>query len=381
LFIIRAQHAGMNTLNAPLVQSNKPESFQERGVAVPFTTPQLAGARIRRAERTGTEFVVPNPSGGRGVYILSWGGVRQLCKPTVHDTLLHQRISRLPAMEPGGVRLVARKLAAEGLAGNDATEAALASADADRDELILVNFLMLIMLMEQVEPAGLTISAETEHTPELDRRARRIVTQVAASAGRPVAEIGSDLEALSVLFVPIGLQPEMPTARLPRLTARLEAAAEGLTKWSKQFADDGCAGLAFSLSRSASVTAGCATSALGVARGLTADMRGLLRVWAATPASIHRQTSRPEWILDGWERFCLLWETAGPVSEQRCVLREMAQLVPMLPKEASDSQKEREELEKLEPVLRAVHINDSFLGSGASHALIARNERLQGLIR
>jgi hypothetical protein len=371
----------MNNLNAPLVQSNKPESFLERGVAVPFTTPQLAGARIRRAERTGTEFVVPNPSGGRGVYILSWGGVRQLCKPTVHDTLLHQRISRLPAMDPGGVRLVARKLAAEGLAGNDATEAALASADADRNELILVNFLMLIMLMEQVEPAGLTIGAETEHTPELDRRARRIVTQVAASAGRPVAQIGSDLEALSVLFVPIGLQAEMPTARLPRLTARLETAADGLTKWSKQFADDGCAGLASSLSRSASLTAGCAMSALGVARSLTADMRGLLRVWAATPAAINRQTSRPEWILDGWERFCLLWETAGPLSEQHSVLREMAQLVPMLPKEASDSKKEREELEKLEPVLRAVHINDSFLGSGASHALIARNERLQGLIR
>ena len=147
----------MNTPSAPLVQSHKPESFLERGVAVQFTTPQLAGARIRHADRTGTEFVVPNPSGGRGVYILTWGGVRQLCQPTVHDTLLHQRISRLPTMDPGGVRAVAQKLAAEGLAGREATVAAAASAEADRNSLILVNFLLLIILMEQVEPAGLRI--------------------------------------------------------------------------------------------------------------------------------------------------------------------------------------------------------------------------------
>jgi hypothetical protein len=156
----------MEKTDATLIQSLKPASFLERGVAVPFTTPALAGARIRPADRTGTEFVVPNPSGGRGVYILSWTGVKQMCRPTVHDTLLHQRVSRLPVMSPAGVRATARQLAAEGLAGKDATLAATASATQERKELVLVNFLMLITLMEQVEPAGLRISADTEHTPK-----------------------------------------------------------------------------------------------------------------------------------------------------------------------------------------------------------------------
>jgi hypothetical protein len=368
LFIFGAQLAGMNPLdelraNVASGESNKPESFLERGVAVPFTTPQLAGARIRRAERTGTEFVMPNPSGGRGVCILTWSGVRQLCKPTMHDTLLHQRISRLPAMNPGSVRLIARKLAAEGLAGDDAIEAARASTETDRNELILVNFLMLIMLMEQVEPAGLKVSAGTQHTLELDRRARRIVTIVAGSTGRGVAQIGSDLEALSVLFVPIGLEAEMPPARLPRLNSRLEAVAGGLAQWNKQFPDDSCAALAASLSQSASVTAGCARSGMNIARGLTTDMCALLRVWATTPAAIVRQIGLPEWTLDGWERFCLLWETAGPIGEQHAALREMAQLAPMLPKEANHAKHEREELEKLEPMLRAAHINVSWLAA------------------
>lgn len=370
----------MNNPSAPLLESHKPESFLERGVAVQFTTPQLAGARIRRAERTGTEFVVPNPSGGRGVYILTWGGVRQLCQPTVHDTLLHQRIARLPSMDPGAVRAAARQLAAEGLAGRDATTAAAASAAADRNGLILVNFLLLVMLMEQVEPAGLRVSADTERTAELDRRARRIVTKVAAMIGRTVAEVSADLETLSALFVPIGLDADMPPARMPLLVSRLEAAGAALAAWRTRYADDARAGLAGSLSRSAGVTARCAASALRATRDLTTDMPGLLRAWARSPSGIIKQANSAEWILDGWERFCLLWETADHISVQRAVLPEMAQLVPMLPKDGPRWSGERAELEKLEPGLRAARLNANWRNGGASHGLIARNERLQAMI-
>lgn len=365
---------------ATLIQSLKPASFQERGVAVPFTTPALAGARVRPADRTGTEFVVPNPSGGRGVYILTWTGVKQLCRPTVHDTLLHQRVSRLPVMNPAGVRATARQLAAEGLAGKAATLAAAASVALERKELVLVNFLMLITLMEQVEPAGLRISGETEHTPEIDRRARRIVAQVAPVIGRTPVQIGDDLEALSALFVPIGLRAETPPARLPRLMARLTATADGLAVWAEQFKDDSRSNLASSLSRSALVTTTAAATAHDAALELTDNMMGLLQIWAGNPTDVIKQTSRPEWILDGWERFCLLWETARTISTQSAALLEMAQLVPMLPKEGSTFGQERSELEKLEPGLRNAQLNVSWRGGGALQGLIARNEKLQGLI-
>ncbi len=380
LFTLPAQHAGMEKPDATLIQSLKPASFQERGVAVPFTTPALAGARIRPADRTGTEFVVPNPSGGRGVYILTWTGVKQLCRPTVHDTLLHQRMSRLPVMSPAGVRATARQLAAEGLAGKEATLAAVASAELERKELVLVNFLMLITLMEQVEPGGLRISADTEHTPEVDRRARRIVGQVAPAIGRSSAQIATDLEALSALFVPVGLRAEIPPARLPRLMARLTATAGGLAAWAERFADDSRASLASSLSRSALVTTAAAGTAHTTALDLTDNMMGLLLDWAGDPSEVIKQTSRPEWILDGWERFCLLWETAETISTQSAALLEMAQLVPMLPREGNTFGQERTELEKLEPGLRNAQLNVSWRGGGALQGLIARNEKLQGLI-
>jgi hypothetical protein len=370
----------MSMPGAALIQSYKPESFLERGVAAPFTTPQLAGARIRYAARTGTEFVLPNPSGGRGVYIMDWSAVRQLCRPTVHDTLLHQRVARLPSMDPGSVRAVARQLAGEGHAGKDASIAAAASAEAEKQELILVNFLLLVMLMEQVEPAGLAISADTEHTRELDLRARRIVTNVGAAIARSVAQISADLETLSLLYVPIGLDADMPPGRLPRFIARLDAVGAALAAWSKKLGDDPAAVLASSLSRSALVTARCAAAAVGATRALTHDICDLLRRWATERATIARIAAAPEWILDGWERFCLLWETTDQPHERRAVMREMAQLVSVLPRESEAWNEACKELESLQPVLRAARLNVGWRDGGAAQMLIARNERMQGLI-
>lgn len=370
----------MSNAEFRLVQAYQPASFQERGVAVPFTTPQLAGTRIRPAPRTGTEFIVPNPSGGRGVYVLTWGGIRRLSHPTVHDTLLHQRISRLPVMDPRGVRVAARRLAAEGLAGQEAAIGAGAAIAAEAKDLIVVNFLLLLTLMEQVEPAGLKIGVETEHTPELDRRARHIVAQVAGRLGRGPNQVSQDLEALAHQFLACGLDAEMPLARLPRLTRRLAGAAGSLAAWVKAGPDDDSSVLATSLSRSAQVAADCAEGTLRAARSLTADMTGLLRLWGSNPFDVAALTARPEWVLDGWERFCLLWETTHGVSAQRAVLREMAQLVPSLPREVTEWAGARRELENQEAVLSSAWLNASWRGGGASFGLIARNEQLQALI-
>ena len=52
------------------IPSHQSATFGERGVSVPFTTPALAGARVRRDARHGLALLVPNPSGGRGIYVL-----------------------------------------------------------------------------------------------------------------------------------------------------------------------------------------------------------------------------------------------------------------------------------------------------------------------
>ena len=132
------------------VRDYRPATFRERGVAVPFTTPLLAGARVREADQGGTELVMLNPSGAPGVYILASNALGALCRPSVHDTRLNQKISTLPHITPASVRNAAREVAASGLAGRAAMAAALALGEADERDRQQIETAMLAALARQI---------------------------------------------------------------------------------------------------------------------------------------------------------------------------------------------------------------------------------------
>ena len=100
----------------PPIRPYHPTTFLERGVAVPFTTPRLGGTRARPAKKHLVELVVPNLSGGRGVYVMPWTSLTALCRPTLHDKVFSQRIASITNVTPATIRRVARQIAAEGLA-------------------------------------------------------------------------------------------------------------------------------------------------------------------------------------------------------------------------------------------------------------------------
>jgi hypothetical protein len=124
----------------PPVKPYHPTSFLERGAAIPFTTPLLAGTRARPAEKQGLELVIPNPAGGRGVYIMGWTSISSLCCPTLHDRQLNDRIAKLVSVTPSTIRRVGREVAAEGLAGEEATTAARLAAEHDRGDRLVANY-------------------------------------------------------------------------------------------------------------------------------------------------------------------------------------------------------------------------------------------------
>ena len=195
-------------------------------------------------------------------------------------------------MDPVGVRLAARQLAAEGLAGREASVAAAASLEAERKDLVLVNYLLLIMLMEQVEPTNLRVSADTSHAgTELARTPHR-------DAGGELAWPERDPGQRRSGGVEHAISRDRPGCRGPpratsSLTKRLEAAARELVKWAQTWPEDPCAGPGGFPVAIGLVTAHCARDALRDARDFTSNIPGLRRTWAA-PAEIVRQTHRAE---------------------------------------------------------------------------------------
>lgn len=369
----------MSHSHTPILQTYQPTTFLERGVAMPFTTPLLAGTRARPAQRGGIEFVVPNPSGGRGVYILPWSGVRELCKPTVHDTRLQQKIGTLRGVTPGLIREAAREVAAEGLAGREALAAADTTAESDRQDRMITNFLLLMAMVEQVQPESMTTDApDRAKLHELEARAKQTITELAPHVGWPAEAIASGLEELAGIFMGIGVGAFADQARIPRTLEQLCALRTETAAWGQENGDDS-GSLASMSTVAANLTITCARATLSDARNMTGDIAGLLREFGQTPDVISARVARSDWLLDGWEQICLLWHSATDGAERRAVLDEIAALIPVLPKEASEWVNTPLDSDSQSRFHKTVMLNEDWRTGITVFDRVGRNERLRAM--
>jgi hypothetical protein len=328
-------------------EAYQPATFRERGVSAPFTTPLLAGARLRAAPsraRLVLEIIIPNPAGGRGVYFVPWSERGDLCRPTVHDTRLGNTLagrSDLALLCPSIVRQVGWVVAAEGHAGRAAAAAAqLALRD---------GAARFATELARLESALARHGAGTTAAPSARERLAALITDIQSPDGTP--------------------------ARLPTLIAAVGRLAPALTDWAT--AQSGpAAAAAQTVSAAAGLAHRGALLLLQAAVSRLNDTATFLRDWLADPVAVEQALSRADWLLDGWDRLVLLWQAALP--GQAAAALEMAALLPVWPDEAEAW---------LGPPLGAAGRQMRRAGSpGKSWAdpaiavdQIARNERLRAL--
>lgn len=364
--------------NLPLSQAYHPTTFLERGVAVPFTTPMLSGTRARPIERGGIELIVPNPAGGRGVYVLPWSGVYQLCRPTVHDTRLNEVVASLPTVTPGTIRKAARIVAQEGLAGREAVNASKQVQATEYEEQVLSNFLLLLELVDQAEPGGLgTKGAPRAHTKELETRAKRALVRIAPRLGLRAEAIAEALEQIAGVFAGIGIAGQTPPPRIIRLIEALTRLHDDALEWGKVHRDESGA-QAGMVAAVADLTLSCAARTLAEAHSAARDVPALLGEWRTAPSRLAQRIARTEWLLDGWEQICLIWHCASSDLERRSALAEMGLLVPVLPREVTDWVGSTVDIDLVHRFRKTVSLNVDWR-TGAVFERVSRNEKLRAL--
>lgn len=353
-----------------------PGTFLERGVIVPFTTPQLNGARARPASRGGLEFTVANPSGGRGLYIVPWEGVYALCRPTVHDCRLISLLSGMRGVTPVAIRTAARTIVAEGLAGRAARSAAEEAIAIDEKARMMSNFQLLLDLVNQVESAGRPGgNADLDNATDLERRARRAMAQIAPALERSTEQIATCLEDLAGLFSNVGVGRLAAGSRVPRIVAGLAGLRDAMVGWARNHPDDS-GGDAARIAESADVTLTCVRHVLAEVHALPRDMTALLRLWFKDPQALSIMVARPDWLVDGWERIILLWQTADMVGREP-TLAEMAGLIPAMPKELADwCRFPMPGLSESTPRRRMVTMLEDWRSGATMYDMIARNEQI-----
>lgn len=366
----------------PPVLPYHPITFLERGVAVPFTTPALSGTRARPGQRNEVELILPNLSGSRGVYVLAWRSICDLFAPTMHDRMLNDHILKLQRVTPASIREQAHLVAAQGLAGDEAAAASQVAKEADHRVRVLINFLLLEILVEQAETRfGAPPAVDGRPAFNMERRAQRAVAIIAPTIGHPPNEISLMLEEIAGALTHIGIDRQAETARIPRMLVALNRMCEEMTRWGIQQREQ-VRELGEMICDVAQLTLTLAKVTLRDVMALTADIMSLLQDWIENPRKFIELAARPEWLLDGWEQICLLWETAIDWPSKITALVEITHLLPVLPREAADwvgsdiiSRSEQRRL----ALRRIVPVNEDWRTGAKVFNLIARNERLRAL--
>ena len=310
-----------------------PTTFLERGAAVPFTTPVLSGTRVRPGERAGLELIVPNPSGGRGQYILPWGALQDLCRPTLYDRRLQKAVEEVRGVTPSAIRRITRDAAAEGLAGREARNAASEAVKRDEAALLVTNFHLLLALVHEVTPGAVEMGPLA--SPEaVERAAKLAVAKVAPSLGLDPHGVARALEELAAVYVGIGLGPE-PDGRLPRAMNRLRDMQRSMEEYVVESGGGPIEAVNLVCS-CAELTLTCALATLDDARRLPMRPVALLTSWQTNPDRTAAKVVRPEWIMDGWDTICAMWEAAQTRIARRDALAEISHFTPIMPREASE---------------------------------------------
>lgn len=314
----------------------EPATFLDRGVAVPFTTPILMGARARPSEdREGLEVIIANPSGSDGVYILPWVAIPQICSPTLYDRRLWYLLRDVKILSPRIVRDAVEAAALEGLAGRAASEAVRAARMAREAREKRINFALLLNLIKHVErPNAAHASPELDDPRELKMRSQRAVLQTAQQLSMTTEAVANALEELSKAFNGFGLPADKDPTPSRELIQHLQGLAGDIGVWRQEFPDAAGATTASLLQESLEHTMNCAAQSVEEFDLLLGDTFAAIKAWHQDRNELHQRLTRLDSLLDGWDMILGVWNSVSP-SERENAIMEMALLAPILPKEIS----------------------------------------------
>jgi hypothetical protein len=311
-----------------------PATFQERGISIPFTTPLLSQARLRRDAASRFEFLLPNFTAGKGIYVLPMKGLSSMMTLTLHDRMLFDELEALESHSPELVRGAVLAVQATGICGPDAAAHAADLLDQDSQFLILTQFIMVTELLKLVGIGAADLMRPGMTTEDSKRMARKALAKVAAMVGIPPDDLALRVDDLGAVVAPVGL-PQCPRpGRLRLLTLRLQRFTDQMQEWSELELSD-AAPLGAHCATVARHTLGLVQQRLAKLDGMCQDATQIVHDAPRLHGEMTDQVTRIAWLLDGWDFLLVLWENvqnATPAARREMV-GDISRLLPAIPRE------------------------------------------------
>ncbi|WP_428395283.1 hypothetical protein [Lichenicoccus sp.] len=273
-----------------------------RCVSLPFTAPALTSMRVRRAPQGGLEMLLINPAGGRGVYIARWSALRAFAAPSLHDILLAERIAAAiaagAALSPAIIRDAAFAVATAGHAGRRLAKIADETHAARQLGLRRMRAHLLLELARHHDLPGSHSALNDPWSTQPQEESGWLAAAPALLAPKlhlPAGELADAMLAIARLALPIGAGPRAEAAYFPRVLRLLCKA--------RVCKEQGGSGAIDDAMHNRHVEA---NAALRQARAVLARPAALVAAWREDAAKVRPLLEQPDWLLDGWDRLCLL---------------------------------------------------------------------------
>lgn len=294
----------------------RPEGELDEGLHLPLLAPSLCGVRAR-LNKSVLEFTLPNPSGGRGVYVAGWQVVSEYAQPVLHDTLLVSRLSGQAHLTPTLIRQAARQVALGGHAGSSAAEAARRARELDEVAMLRLRARLLRAV---AHAAGFTRPEEAERCLGTSG-----FTLLAEAIGWQPPALAAALHRLSADFLTLvpaqGTEDGTRWSRLAHLLQRLRLSltADPANRLGPQ-------GLV--LTRIVAACSDVLRRCERLRAELEADLADPLALLNAArdgrDSAAHARLAALEAACDGWDRIGLLWFDEPEPARRRALLPELA---------------------------------------------------------
>lgn len=304
--------------------SATPETWAERGVVLPLTTPALAFARLRRHGTLPPELVLRGPDGTRGWYALPLASVRDYACPSLFDRAVLAGVAAAGTPSPLAVAQARRAAVLKGLAGREAAAAESERERREQADIAAALAALVAKLVDREEEAIERPPVAADSLVAFVQENRALLERVARAGGLDTAAFVSALHALALAVA---------SARVLEGTlSRLRAFAEGLSAVDP--VSEGEEVVRRFVASAVAATIEAAAEPLGRFSGASLSPMRTIRAAAASDLAWRAPLDLAARVLDGWPLLLALWEAAGESAPDRLLaLWLIGRSLPPLPRE------------------------------------------------
>ena len=310
-------------------------TWAERGISVPFTTPALSQARMRLDEGSKRrEFVLPNLSGGKGCYVMPWKSILGSMTTTLHDRVLFDLMQQHEVADPIKMRHVTLEVAAKGLSGPRAARRAQEVLDNEKQYQVLTTFLLVLQLLKLVNVSTKDLISEGLASENAQKRMRSALIGVAERLKIPHDDLYLRIETLSSLIAPIGLPQAPEPGRLRALTDNLIVFRDTVRGWTATMPEE-IAQIGEFETKVAELTNQLASKSVLKVDSETEALAAMLRAWEKRFTAITHEVRQLSWLLDGWDYVITLFQEVSDKTDKdrQTMLADVFPMLPQIPRE------------------------------------------------